>query len=187
MSVRQQQNVAYGLSEALINVPLLPIVSNRVPTTNDKAAIGTLWIDKLQNQAYVLTSIVNNLATWEIINQGAADFVNFSVQTVNANPTPLIIFSPAPSSGFSFMLNFVVMQSDFSTGGGGIYQGTVRRAAAGAPVIPGQLELVFNDDTGGALLDMLLVIVGNDIELQVTGIAATVFNWKSSLVVDQLP
>lgn len=186
MSVRLQNNVAYGLTDALLNVPLLPIVANRAPTTNDKAPIGTIWVFKAQNLAYVITSIVNDEATWVIISQGSADFTTYTLQTSDATPTAIIVFSPAPSSGSSFLINFAVMQDDFSHGGGGILQGTIRRGSAGAPVVVGFIELVFNDDTAGGVLDANLVVVGNTVELQVTGINATVFNWKASLTIDEL-
>lgn len=64
MSVNQPLNVAYGLSQALLNVFPFPIQSTRNPGTGDKAQIGTLWVNKSLNEAYVLTSIVNNSATW---------------------------------------------------------------------------------------------------------------------------
>ena len=64
MSVQQQKHVAYGLTDALLNIPQAPIISNRAPTVNDKAEIGTLWVDTPANAVYALTSIVDNAATW---------------------------------------------------------------------------------------------------------------------------
>jgi len=43
-----------------------PIVSaSRAPTTSDKSDIGTIWINKSTDTAYILTSIVSNSANWE--------------------------------------------------------------------------------------------------------------------------
>lgn len=76
MSTAPYRNSAYGLSEALINVFPAPIISQRAPTTSDKAQLGTVWVDKPNNDAYVITSIVNNSANWTPIGGGAGDFTN---------------------------------------------------------------------------------------------------------------
>lgn len=72
MSVFQPGNVAYGLSQALIGVPNEPIVAQRAPTTADKATIGTIWIDQPTNTPYILTSIVDNVATWVFASGGSS-------------------------------------------------------------------------------------------------------------------
>lgn len=77
--VKQRRNVGYGLSEALLNVPQAPIVSQRAPTTSDKAEIGTIWIDEPNNDAYTLTSIVANSATWIGSGGGAGTFTSLTV------------------------------------------------------------------------------------------------------------
>jgi hypothetical protein len=64
MSVFQPGNVAYGFSQALLGVQGAPIIAQRAPTVNDKAQIGSLWIDQPTNTPYILTSIVDNIATW---------------------------------------------------------------------------------------------------------------------------
>jgi len=187
VSVRLQNNVSYGLSQPLIDTPLLPIVSNRTPTSNDKAPIGTIWIDKSQNLAYVLTSVVNDMATWVNIVQGAADFVIFTVQTVDATPTAIVTFSPAPSSAINFFANLVVARADFAEGGGGAFQGSIVRGAAGVPTVVGFTEVSFEENTAGGDLAVDAVVVGNTVQLQVTGIAATVFNWKATVTTSVLP
>src|ERR1700733_13526237 len=72
MSVFQPGNVAYGLSQPLIGVPNEPIISQRAPTTSDRAAIGTLWIDQPTNTPYILTSIVEHVATWVFASGGSS-------------------------------------------------------------------------------------------------------------------
>ena len=64
MSVNQPGDVAYGFSQALIGVPSKPILAQRSPTTNDKAQIGTTWINQANNLVFIITSIVDNVATW---------------------------------------------------------------------------------------------------------------------------
>jgi hypothetical protein len=69
-------SVAYGLSDALLNVFPAPIVGLRAPTTADKAQIGTVWVNKSINDVWVLTSITNNSANWLGIGGGAGSFTN---------------------------------------------------------------------------------------------------------------
>lgn len=75
------QQVAYGLSQPLINVFAAPIVSSRAPTTADKAPIGTLWIEPSTQNAWILVQIANNLANWSNIEGGAGDFSSITVTT----------------------------------------------------------------------------------------------------------
>jgi len=87
MSSVQFTQTAYGLSQALINVFPVPIVSPSAnPTTSNHAQIGTVWINKGSNSAFILTSIVNNSANWLNLTGGAGVF---SSLTVNPGPTNL--------------------------------------------------------------------------------------------------
>lgn len=71
--------VGYGLSEALPNLAPFPIQAQRAPTTADKGyAVGTIWIDMPNNDVYVLTSVVNNLATWVGAGGGAGLFTTLT-------------------------------------------------------------------------------------------------------------
>jgi len=79
MSTAPYNQNAYGLTQALINVFPAPIVSQRAPTTADKADYGTLWIYQPTNAAYVLTSIVNNSANWGGLTGGSGSFTNLTV------------------------------------------------------------------------------------------------------------
>lgn len=89
MSSQQFTQVSYGLTQSLINVFPSPIVSaTQSPTGANLAQIGTLWINKSANTAYVLTSIVNNLANWQLLETGGGAGV-FTTLTVNPGPTNL--------------------------------------------------------------------------------------------------
>ena len=67
MSFNPLRNNLYGFPSPLSSAPQAPIVSLRTPNTNDYAAIGSLWIYTTGNAAYILTSIVSNVATWQLI------------------------------------------------------------------------------------------------------------------------
>jgi len=86
MSVNQPGDVAYGFSQALLGVPSKPILAQRNPTTNDKAQIGTTWINQFLNKVFIITSIVDNVANWvETDSSGAFN----EVITDSGNAVPI--------------------------------------------------------------------------------------------------
>jgi hypothetical protein len=89
MAGRQYINTAYCLGQSgLSTLAQLPVVSLRAPATSDKAQIGTLWVDTATNAAYILTSIVNNLANWLLVEAGGGTGT-FSALTVTPGPISL--------------------------------------------------------------------------------------------------
>lgn len=77
------RGVAYGLSEPLLNVFPAPIVSVRDPLGKDHAQLGTVWVNRLTNDYFVLTSIVANVATWSSVSNGAGIFSSLEATTGN--------------------------------------------------------------------------------------------------------
>ncbi len=89
MAGRVYVNTAYSLGQAgLSTMAQLPIVANRAPNTSDQAPIGTLWIFRTSNLAYILTSVVNNSATWLLLEVGGGAGV-FASLTVTPGPISL--------------------------------------------------------------------------------------------------
>lgn len=76
MASRVYKQNLYGFPSPLANQSNPPIVSQRAPTTRDFAPIGQIWIDTPNDDAYVLTSIVSNSASWINIGGGAGTFTN---------------------------------------------------------------------------------------------------------------
>jgi len=64
---RTKAQLAYGIGDNLIELSPLPIVAVRNPATNDHAQLGTLWVNKTNNTAYIITSIAATSATWVVI------------------------------------------------------------------------------------------------------------------------
>jgi len=81
MSVRRQKNFVYGMGDNLISVGPEPIVANQAPTTDDRVEIGTIWVDQPNDDAYILTSIVDGLATWINSGGGTGTFNALAVTT----------------------------------------------------------------------------------------------------------
>lgn len=107
--------VAYGLSQALENLPPQPIVAKKDPQTNDFALLGTLWVRASSNSVWVLTSIVNNSATWESITGSGGGA--FSSLTVNPGPTNLSTVGGGAVTIGNSANNFPVI---ISSGSGGV-------------------------------------------------------------------
>ncbi len=91
MSVNQPGDVAYGFSQALLGVPSKPIIAQRSPTTNDKAQIGTEWINQVANAVFVITSIVDNVATWVQTGGGALPITEIVTDAGTATPVMGVI------------------------------------------------------------------------------------------------
>lgn len=67
---------------------LTPVISKRAPTSKDKGfELGTMWIDTVLNDVYVLTSVKNNAANWEGTGGGTGSFSALSVNPGNATIT----------------------------------------------------------------------------------------------------
>ena len=83
MSVNTRNQVAYGLSQSLLNVFQPPIVSKRDPNGNDKAPIGTVWCNTVSQDVFILSAISQNQAAWSSITGGGA----FTTITASGNIT----------------------------------------------------------------------------------------------------
>lgn len=104
MAAQIRNKVAYGLSEPLPVVAPAPIVAKRAPTTSDFAPIGQLWIEPVNssgsavNSAWILTSIISNSATWQLIESAGGAGV-FSSLTVTPGPISLTGTTSINTSG----------------------------------------------------------------------------------------
>jgi len=71
--------VSYGLTQALINDAPRPVQAKRAPSTADTGFLpGTLWVNLLTNNVYVLTSVIANAAQWLQISVGSGSFATIS-------------------------------------------------------------------------------------------------------------
>ena len=77
-------NIAYGLSQPLIDVFPSPIISPRSPATTDKAKLGAIWINTTTNQPFMLVSLSDNMAIW--IPLGFGSLINFVTDSGTAHP-----------------------------------------------------------------------------------------------------
>lgn len=60
--------VGYGLTSALPVLAPYPIKANRIPTTADNGyPVGQIWIYSAGSAAYILVSVVSNVALWQLV------------------------------------------------------------------------------------------------------------------------
>jgi len=84
---KQNYNISAYTLNALNNLPPMPIVAKRAPTSADLGyQLGQLWIYTSSNVAYILTSVVSNSALWSLLEAGSGSGV-FSTLTSTANST----------------------------------------------------------------------------------------------------
>lgn len=81
----------YGIGQPLRNLFPSPIISTRAPLTTDRLyPLGQVWTNKSANTAYLLTSVVANIATWqEITNAGGGGAIAGTSLTITPGPTSL--------------------------------------------------------------------------------------------------
>jgi hypothetical protein len=140
---------AYGITDALLNTPPMPIISKRAPLTSDMAPLGQIWIYTTTNTPYILTSIVSNLANWTLLvaSGGAGVFTSVTAATTVTAGTGITSTTGniAASSGN-------VSASGTIDAGTSMLAGTTVTATtnvvAGMQVIAGT-TLVANGDTPG--------------------------------------
>lgn len=101
----------------------------------------------------------------------------FTVTTSDATPTALGTFAISTNQAITLVAEVIGAKADYSAAIGGSATATARRAA-GALAMVGSPIIDLNTDSGGAP-DFNVVVSGNNLLLQVTGEAATTYNWKA--------
>jgi hypothetical protein len=86
MSTQAPRNVAYGLSDPLLNVAQAPIIAQRDPTTKDRAQLGTEWINQLTDNIWFLVKVEDNISTWIQVG-GSGGTITFDADFGSAVPS----------------------------------------------------------------------------------------------------
>lgn len=140
---RQRRALSYGLSQALIGIPAAPIISSRAPTTSDKAEIGSTWINKTTNIAYVITSIVANSATWGSTTSTGTAAVVASLTATTGNIT-------ATLGDFVATAGDVTVTAGDITVSAGALSVVLGEVVAGTDVTAGRSVIIEGDEGTGS-------------------------------------
>lgn len=103
--------------------------------------------------------------------------VDITVTTTDATPTTLYSFPVTNNQSITMYADIIASKADYSASIGGNVEATARRAGGGL-IMVGAPVVNLNEDSGGAP-DFNIVVSGNNFILQVTGEAATTYNWKA--------
>ncbi len=110
------------------------------------------------------------------INLEADEAVDTTVQTTDATPTALYTLAVSTNQAVTLYCDIIGATADYSAAIGGNVEATARRGA-GALTMVGAPVVNLNEDSAGAP-DFNIVVSGNNLIIQVTGVAATTYNWK---------
>lgn len=171
MATKQINSVGYGISDALINIFPSPIQSQRAPSNTDRGEVGQLWVDIPNNDAYIVTSVVAGVTTWQGIGGGAGAFnalvVNNNITSTNGN-----IISGGTITAAT---NIVSTAGTISTTAGAISASTTMTAGTGITATTGNITATTGNlvSTAGAVSAATTVTAGTGITATTGNITAT--------------
>lgn len=144
---------AYGITDALLNTPPMPIISKRAPLTSDMAPLGQIWIYTTTNTPYILTSIVSNLANWTLLvaSGGAGVFTSVTAATTVTAGTGFIATAGglAATAGNITTAAGNMSASGSVTAGTSMSAGTTITAGTGISATAGDIVAVGAGSVGG--------------------------------------
>jgi len=123
MGTSIRNNRAYGIGGSTIEMPPLPIVSQRAPRTRDRAEVGTIWVDVPNDDAYVLTSVGGGGAIWINAGGGSGTFTSVTT-TAGVTAGTTLISGTTTAVGTSLLVGTTATIS-------GLTRGVVQSTAAG--------------------------------------------------------
>lgn len=104
-----------------------------------------------------------------------------TVQTTDATPTLLAAIAIASNQAAEITVNVIAPQSTYATAIGGRLTAVARNAGAGAIIVGApQGNLMY--DSGGSPAVTFVASAGN-VNINVTGVAATTYNWSATIQV----
>jgi hypothetical protein len=73
----------YGFPAPYGESPVQLVRTNRAPTVNDFAEVGSLWIDRTAHTSYILTDVAGNVPFWVTTPSGGTSAASFVVNPGN--------------------------------------------------------------------------------------------------------
>ena len=173
--------VMSGASITAGTIPIASVVGTAMDLTTVQTAAGVktfssgistsaFTLSTAPVAGYVLTSDGSGVASWQ--SQGGG--TEASVQTTDATPTTLLSVPVGANSSVTLSGTVTATDSAFGSGIGGSFNIIGYRAAGAASAVPNPLVVV--GSTSAATWTATLS--GNNLIVEVTGIAATTINWK---------
>lgn len=150
-------------------------------TGNDLIAVGPDGLNNIDLVGVGNLSVTNTAANTLSITD--INDTKYEVTTNDANPTLIHSIPVAVDQAITVTATFVGARDDFSAAlWGELIYGAKRAggAASGVTAIP-TTTAIGQDSTGGATIGA--AVIGNDLVLFVTGVAAQTWNWTATAIV----
>ena len=113
MAVYRKNGRAYGISSPTVGVPQESIISSRIPTSNDRAEISTIWVYQdgtgAGDDIYILSSVIANTAYWISLGGGTGTFESLVISGTSTLTGAVSMASTLTVS--TFAANGVVLNS----------------------------------------------------------------------------
>lgn len=113
------------------------------------------------------------------LNIDVEDQSEYTVTTTDGTPTTLVSIAVTTNQAITLEAEVIGATSTYSAAIGGNCLATARRAG-GSLTLVGSPVINLNEDSGGSP-DFNVVVSGNNLIVQVTGEAATTYNWKATV------
>lgn len=79
MTVYKTNRRVYGIGSPLTDVSNLPIIAQRAPTVKDAVEVGSIWIDRPNQDVYIAVDASNNQTVWINTGGGSGSFDSLDV------------------------------------------------------------------------------------------------------------
>jgi len=149
-----------------------PIVSKRSPTARDRAELGTIWINTVLNDAFILTSVIAGVSSWINAGGGSGTFSSLNVSGTALIGGAATFSSTITASTFGRGLVFSSAAGLLSSAAG--TNGQVVIGATGAA--PLWASMASSDGSVG------IAVGANTIDLTVTGATGSSFPTDGAVV-----
>jgi hypothetical protein len=180
MSAINPNNVGYGLSQALVKLAPSPVISLRNPATSDSRPLGTWWVNKSTNNAWLATSVATGQTTWTGATGGAGAFATLSSVTTTAVGSDLTVVGTNITGGATTIGGLTTMN------GGATIVGALAQTGGATSLGTHAAADAINIGTGAAAkvitIGNIIGATGVDLRSGTQGIGLTATNGNIDIV-----
>lgn len=163
---------------AIFNGTSGKVIQNSLATIDAGGVLSTPGLVSTASASFSGTMQYDGIAAGYASSQ--AQWRQAGVQTTDATPTDLISIALAEGEMVILEARIGSVQSDFSDGFGSFVYAAARRAAGGNVTLVGTPIINILESDAATDVSVIADTVGQNIKIQVTGIAAQTWNWVST-------
>lgn len=158
--------------------PYIATITGDVGLAVGPDGANNINLDGLATTATTSTTLLvtGTPATHTLLVTNPSEIISF-IQTTDATPSTLYAYTLSASQSVTFTATFSASKADYSASIGGQVVAVGRRGAAGGAVLVYNMTNYGEDSSGAPTV--AIVVSGNNLIFQVTGEAATTYNWRA--------